>query len=107
MKLKVLFTACSRLCRKKAEEQPNSGFKCNEGKFTYTQIAEELDKLKEWCYPLDTTKLKIHLECCDCAHYKKFRHRDRAIVMLCELDKSPKDKTHYCGYAVPKKEKQE
>lgn len=104
MTLKTIFRLCRKLCLK---QNPNSGYKVNGVKVSYTDLAEELKKLQDWCYPLDTQHLKIQVRCCECEHYKKFKHveskRDRRTVMMCELDKKPKQKDHYCGYALLKK----
>ncbi len=103
MTLKTIFRLCKKLCLK---QNPNSGYVVEGKKVSYSELAEELEKLQEWCYPLDTKHLKVQIRCCECQHYKKFKHveskRDRRTVLLCELDKKPKAKEHYCGYAVLK-----
>ena len=107
MTLKTIFHLCRKMCDKKAEQKPNSGFVVEGKKVSYSDLSHELAKLQDWCYPTDTTQLRIHLCCRDCEHYKKFKHvnskYDRKPILLCELDKKPKDKDHYCGYACPRK----
>lgn len=107
MKLKTIFKACQNLCERRIKEKPQAGVVIDGEKVPYTELKESLKRLQDWCYPMDTNALKIQICCKDCEHYKRFKHvrdkRDRRTVLLCELDKSPKTKEHYCGYAVPKK----
>lgn len=113
MNLKDIFAVCINLCDLKLQDNPDIKFKRNGQIHTYTELKEELEKVSQWCYPLETQDLKLCIRCKNCKYYHKFKRcrNDKntkyghpSYYMLCSLDKKPKDPNFFCGSAEERKD---
>ena len=101
MTTKDVFEICSMICDKHINKNPDACFKYNDKQYLYTDFKAELDKLKEWLYPVNTHCVKLTVDCQHCIHYKSYQHIESGTsvrTMRCNLDNLPKQPNHYCGY---------
>lgn len=104
MNLKTLFTLCSAVCDKHISKNEQACIRLGDELIPYTELKEEIDKVKEWCSPdVETERLKKVICCQDCKHYiacTQASHGSKPqVIMRCELSNEVCPKTHYCGYA--------
>lgn len=105
MDLKELFTLCSMICDKHIAKNPNACITLDDTKHRYVDIKDDLDNLIGWCYPMDTKEIKKCVMCSKCRHYKvvnKLSSGRSVVTFVCDLDKLPKNKDHFCGYGEEK-----
>ena len=106
MNLKDLYEMCSLICDKHLAKNADACLTYKDQKIPYSMIKEELEKVRDWCYPLETRNIKKCTFCKDCIHYKSYTQASRAHIYMCSLDMKPKEKTHYCAYGEEKNEVQ-
>lgn len=101
MTIKDVFEVCSMICDKHINKNPNACFTYQGKQYSYADFQAELNKFKEWVYPVNTHSVKLCVDCKHCIHYKSYQHIEggRSVsTMRCALDNLPKQPTHYCGY---------
>lgn len=98
MTLKKLFDVCSMICDKHIAKNENACVTYQNEQVRYTEIKAEIEKVRDWCYNMNTSNLKQCTNCQSCVHYKTLA-KGTQITSSCELDNLPKAPDHYCGYA--------
>lgn len=99
MTLKMLFDVCSKVCDKHIAKNENACVTYNNEQVKYTEIKEELEKVRDWCYNMSTTNLRQCTQCKDCKHYLVTKTVTKGVQSTCELDNQYKPPEHYCGFA--------
>lgn len=99
MTLKKLFDVCSMVCDKHISKNPDACVTYKDEKVRYTEIKEELEKVRDWCYNMNTTKLRQCTQCKDCVHYKITATVSKGVTNSCELDNQYKPPEHFCSFA--------
>ncbi len=107
MNLKDLFEICSMICDKHIDRNPMACVVYEDNKILYTDIKQELNNLKDWCFPMDSKCIKKCTLCKDCKHYvaytkSTYNHPKASVAYMCDLDNLPKKADHYCGYGEEK-----
>lgn len=101
MTLKKLFDICSMICDKHIAKNEKACVTYQEEQVRYTEIKSELEKVRDWCYNMNTSNLKQCTECKDCIHYKTMA-KGTQVSQFCELDNQQKPPVHYCSFAKEK-----
>lgn len=102
MTLKMLFDICSMICDKHIAKNENACVSYKDEQVRYTEIKSELEKVRDWCYNMNTTNLRQCTQCKDCAHYLitgTITKGEPKTKATCELDNQYKSPEHYCGFA--------
>lgn len=101
MNLLTALKICITICENRDKEKPGAGLTNKGEHITYKEVAEELRKLKEWCYPLETKRLIVKgVRCAFCKHGTAANKTRSGFI--CDLDNQCKPRDHYCGFAVDK-----
>lgn len=102
MKLKTVFTTCSRICKVMSKSHPDRGMQTDEGWVSLSDLSKELDNLCNWCYK-DTIDVQKVVRCKNCVHYKKFKCNkekhpyDHTSVMMCKMTKTRREPDFFCS----------
>lgn len=102
MNLKDVFQICADICDKHIEKNPNARIKYGDGAIKYTDLKDELEKIRDWCYPMETKTLHKCICCKDCTYYKPYTHiqgGSKVKTYRCTLDNAVKPEDHYCSFA--------
>lgn len=105
MNLKDLFDICIAVCDKHLDRSEKACVIYKGDKIPYTKLKEEIETVKDWCYPMEVSDLHRCICCENCAYYQSYSRTSKGKVqteMRCSFDNLPKPPKHYCSFAEEK-----